>query len=181
MIWDRCYDFENIFAEKISKKFGVFDSKQSLIMQKIDHNIGFWEKRQIFRRKLSKIAKNCDHNIDPCLAELFDVPEKHPGRRFDLSTHVLTSGDDTPRSRHQSHTCTPEILREDHCRYLSVHMYLHNLKSSAQNFVDFSSTIRWLFIDFSTTFRRLLSKWFDWSTSVRTGRQSTKFGVGIFH
>jgi hypothetical protein len=25
----------------------------------------FWEKRQIFWRKLTKIAENCDHNIDP--------------------------------------------------------------------------------------------------------------------
>jgi hypothetical protein len=33
-------------------------------MQNFDHNIGFWEKRQFFRRKLSKIAENCDHNID---------------------------------------------------------------------------------------------------------------------
>jgi hypothetical protein len=24
-----------------------------------------WEKRQFFRRKVSKIAENCDHNIDP--------------------------------------------------------------------------------------------------------------------
>jgi hypothetical protein len=34
-------------------------------MQNFDHNIGFCEKRQFFRRKLSKIAENCDHNIDP--------------------------------------------------------------------------------------------------------------------
>jgi hypothetical protein len=34
-------------------------------MQKDEHNIGFWEKRQFFRQKLSKIAENCDHNIDP--------------------------------------------------------------------------------------------------------------------
>jgi hypothetical protein len=34
-------------------------------MQNIDHNIGFWEKRQFYRQKLSKIAENCDHNIDP--------------------------------------------------------------------------------------------------------------------
>jgi hypothetical protein len=34
-------------------------------MRNFDHNIGFWEKRQFFRRKLSKIAENCDHNIDP--------------------------------------------------------------------------------------------------------------------
>jgi hypothetical protein len=34
-------------------------------MQNFDHNIGFCEKRQFFRRKLSKIAENCYHNIDP--------------------------------------------------------------------------------------------------------------------
>jgi hypothetical protein len=34
-------------------------------MQNFDHNIGFWEKRQFFRQKLSKIGENCDHNIDP--------------------------------------------------------------------------------------------------------------------
>jgi hypothetical protein len=62
---DRCYDFWNIFAEKFSKKIGVFDSKQGLNMQNFDHNIGIWEKRQFFRQKLSKIAENCDHNIDP--------------------------------------------------------------------------------------------------------------------
>jgi hypothetical protein len=34
-------------------------------MQNFDHNIGFWVKRQLFRWKLSKIAENCNHNIDP--------------------------------------------------------------------------------------------------------------------
>jgi hypothetical protein len=34
-------------------------------MQKFHQNIGFWEKRQFFRLKLSKIAENCDYNIDP--------------------------------------------------------------------------------------------------------------------
>jgi hypothetical protein len=33
-------------------------------MQNFDHNIGFWEKRHFFRRKLPKIAEICDHNID---------------------------------------------------------------------------------------------------------------------
>jgi hypothetical protein len=28
LAWDRCYDFFNIFAEKFSKKIGVFDSKK---------------------------------------------------------------------------------------------------------------------------------------------------------
>jgi hypothetical protein len=30
---DRCYDFRNIFAKKISEKNGVFDSKQSQILK----------------------------------------------------------------------------------------------------------------------------------------------------
>jgi hypothetical protein len=34
-------------------------------LKKIDHNICFLEERQFFRRKLGKIAENCDHNIDP--------------------------------------------------------------------------------------------------------------------
>jgi hypothetical protein len=53
-----------IFLPKIWQKIGVFDSKQSKLMQKYYHNIGLWE-NAIFRRKLSKIAENCDHNIDP--------------------------------------------------------------------------------------------------------------------
>jgi hypothetical protein len=39
-------------------------------MQNFDHNIVFWEQRQIFRRKLAKIAENCDHNIDPRLCKI---------------------------------------------------------------------------------------------------------------
>jgi hypothetical protein len=38
--WDRCYDCLNIFAKKM-QKIGGFDSKQSKIMQKFYHNIGF--------------------------------------------------------------------------------------------------------------------------------------------
>jgi hypothetical protein len=54
---DRCYDFENIFAEKFSDKICVFYSKQSKIMQKFDHNIGFWEKRQFFAENCQKSPK----------------------------------------------------------------------------------------------------------------------------
>jgi hypothetical protein len=42
-------------------------------MQKFDHNIGFSEKRHFVLRKLSKIAENCDHNIDPSSAKLVGV------------------------------------------------------------------------------------------------------------
>jgi hypothetical protein len=45
-------------------------------MQIFDHNIDFWEKRQFFRRKLSKIAENCDHNRDPRSAQdMINFPE----------------------------------------------------------------------------------------------------------
>jgi hypothetical protein len=55
----------------MGEKIGVFYSKQSLIMQKFDHNIGFWEKRHFVRRRLAKIALNCDHNIDPKGCQIF--------------------------------------------------------------------------------------------------------------
>jgi hypothetical protein len=59
LIWstrDRCYDFLNIFAETFSKNIGVFCSNYCMFLQKCDHNIGFWEKRQFFR-KLAKSHK----------------------------------------------------------------------------------------------------------------------------
>jgi hypothetical protein len=39
-------------------------------LQKIDHNIGL---RHFFRRKLAKIAENCDHNIDPWFLILLGI------------------------------------------------------------------------------------------------------------
>jgi hypothetical protein len=41
--------------KKFGEKFGVL---KKLIITLV-------EKRQFFRRKLEKIAENCDHNIDP--------------------------------------------------------------------------------------------------------------------
>jgi hypothetical protein len=46
-------------------KNGVFDSKQNEIMQIFDHSICFGKNANVFRRKLAKIAENCNHNIDP--------------------------------------------------------------------------------------------------------------------
>jgi hypothetical protein len=45
-------------------------------MQHFDHNIGFWEKRKFFHRKLRKIAQNCDHNIDPWAQDLLSSERK---------------------------------------------------------------------------------------------------------
>jgi hypothetical protein len=47
-------------------------------MQNFYHNIGVWEKRQFFRRKLAKIAENCDHNIDPRSAVFLKNQTKNP-------------------------------------------------------------------------------------------------------
>jgi hypothetical protein len=60
MLW-----FKKYFRHKIWRKNCRFLLKILLVNAKIDSNIGFLEKSQIFRRKLGKIAENCDHNMDP--------------------------------------------------------------------------------------------------------------------
>jgi hypothetical protein len=68
MLW-----FFKYFHRKIQWKNWRFWLETKLNFEKkVDHNIGFWQKRQFFRRKLSKIAENCDHNIGPSL-------KKEPG------------------------------------------------------------------------------------------------------
>jgi hypothetical protein len=58
-------NFKNIFAKKSAKKLAFFTQNKAYIsVQEYDLNIVFLEKRQFFCRKLSKFAKNCDHNID---------------------------------------------------------------------------------------------------------------------
>jgi hypothetical protein len=52
-----CYDFLNFCAEKFAEKIGVFCSKQSEIMQKLDHNIGFLRKTPIFVAQTVTIFK----------------------------------------------------------------------------------------------------------------------------
>jgi hypothetical protein len=42
-----------------------FFAKNTAGLCKKYNNIGFKSKTKFFRRKLAKIAKNCDHNIDP--------------------------------------------------------------------------------------------------------------------
>jgi hypothetical protein len=54
--------FLKYFRRNILQKYWRFWLKTKLNYEKIDHNIGFREKRQFFS---PKIAENCDHNIDP--------------------------------------------------------------------------------------------------------------------
>jgi hypothetical protein len=62
---DRCYHFLNIFAKKFLRKNWRFWLKTKANNAKFWSWHWFWEKRQFFRRKLSKIAENYDHNINP--------------------------------------------------------------------------------------------------------------------
>jgi hypothetical protein len=52
-----------IFSTKKSAKNWRFGLKTKPNFEKIDHNIGFLRKSHFLRRKLAKIAENCDHNI----------------------------------------------------------------------------------------------------------------------
>jgi hypothetical protein len=51
--------------KKIGGKNCVFGSKQSQILKKMILTLVFEKNANFFRRKLSKIAENCEHNIDP--------------------------------------------------------------------------------------------------------------------
>jgi hypothetical protein len=57
-----------IFSPKnLAKILAFLTQNKASFRKNCDHNIGFFEKRQFFRRKWVKIAENCDHNIDPGL------------------------------------------------------------------------------------------------------------------
>jgi hypothetical protein len=57
---DQCYDFGNILAEKIA----IFNQITAFREDKITMTSVFKEKRQLFCRKLAKLAENSDQNID---------------------------------------------------------------------------------------------------------------------
>jgi hypothetical protein len=54
-----------LFLKYFRPKTGVFDSKQSKVIQKCDIILVLEKKRRFSCRKLSKTIENCDHNIDP--------------------------------------------------------------------------------------------------------------------
>jgi hypothetical protein len=64
-IWDRCYDFLNISPKNSAKKLAFFTRNKDKLCKILNITLVFEKKRRFFRRKLSKIAENCDHNIDP--------------------------------------------------------------------------------------------------------------------
>jgi hypothetical protein len=66
-IWSQCYDFKNIFAEKIAKQLAFFTQNKAKLCKILIITLVFEENANFFRRKLSKIVENYDYNIDPCL------------------------------------------------------------------------------------------------------------------
>jgi hypothetical protein len=84
MLW-----FFKYFRQKIQQKLAVLTQNKAKLCKNLINNIGFWEKRQFFRRKLSKIAENCDHNIGPRTIEYVVVLA--PADMTGLLTSILTN------------------------------------------------------------------------------------------
>jgi hypothetical protein len=63
-----CYDFLNIFDKKFSKKLAFLTQNKAKLWKILIITLVFEKNANFFRQKLSKIAENCDHNIDPWLA-----------------------------------------------------------------------------------------------------------------
>jgi hypothetical protein len=64
--WDRCYDFKNVFVKKISAKIlALFAQTNASFCKNVSITLVFEKNANFVRRKLAKIADNCDHNIDP--------------------------------------------------------------------------------------------------------------------
>jgi hypothetical protein len=59
---------KNIFVEIFGgENMGVFAQTNASFLKKLIITLVFEKIANFFRRKLAKIAENCDHNIDPCL------------------------------------------------------------------------------------------------------------------
>jgi hypothetical protein len=61
---DRCYDFKKFSPKKLARKLAFLTQNKAKLFKNLILTLVF-EKNANFRRKLSKIDKNCDHNIDP--------------------------------------------------------------------------------------------------------------------
>jgi hypothetical protein len=100
---DRCYDLKNIFVQNLPEKWLFWLET----MLKNDHNIGFWEKRLFFRRKLPKIVKitstpgagGSSDGVEPDLEQVHLLDLHQHGSRHDHrpALQVTTSHIHEPR------------------------------------------------------------------------------------
>jgi hypothetical protein len=78
MLWFFKYFRRKIRPKNLAKKFVLFLLKTKLNFAKFWSLHWFLRKAPFFRWKLSKIAENCDHNIDPCTASMSRPPITDP-------------------------------------------------------------------------------------------------------
>jgi hypothetical protein len=71
LIWDRCYDFKNIFAEKFSEKLALLTRNKAELCKILIITLVFEKKRQFFRRKSQKIViiTSTPASIHPAIAD----------------------------------------------------------------------------------------------------------------
>jgi hypothetical protein len=133
--------FKKISSPKNSAKKLAFLTQNKAKFWKNDHNIGFWEKRQFFHRKLGKIAENYNHNIDPrsgCWGNFFLVQKR-------IKT-VPKWPQNVPLNRVLKHFCShwwwsgwPDCVNS---RLLfTLGSYFENYRSSQNVWVTFSTTV----------------------------------------
>jgi hypothetical protein len=82
------------FRQKNRQKYCRFWLKPKLNFEKNDHNFGFWEERQFFRRKLSKIAEIVIITSTPDIVHIFIVFDEQHNTVFDyflrhLPAHIV--------------------------------------------------------------------------------------------
>jgi fructoselysine-6-P-deglycase FrlB-like protein len=70
---DRYYDFLNTLAEKFGGKMAFVTQNKAKICKILIITLVFEKNANFFCQKLSKIAENCDHNIDPRMGEIVQL------------------------------------------------------------------------------------------------------------
>jgi hypothetical protein len=75
--------FKKISPKNSAKNWRFLTQIKAKLCKMLIITLVFEKKRLFFRRKLSKIAENCDHNIDPRLGEF-----STSGRLFTLGSFL---------------------------------------------------------------------------------------------
>jgi hypothetical protein len=65
--WDRCYDFWKKSLKKLATKF-AFVKNAACYCKILINTVDFFKKTPFLCQKLTKIAENCDYNIEPWIA-----------------------------------------------------------------------------------------------------------------